>query len=553
MPPIPALQYFPGLPNNQWAFLAPHLRINMRFYPLAGLAPDAFMPFRDGRAKIISSDASETTASLTAFKWNKVMGQPSGHWEATVKRRVESYGQHEFQEFAVDGDWVDIEIVRNGLPIPLCRGVVDTVRERTVSAKGATIETWYITGRDHGAFFEYPITWTNLWVQTLGELSQGLFTERVKGKIGGRPDEMFKILLEATFASGKDAGQWELPRALSDVTGIDKGLWKLLKVITFNASQSGAEGLRGAYYNEPQLWSTGGQTLHQTLHQWCNPLLNEIWYDLMLPAAYLPKHGLDGFLTSKVIERGKLPATVDELTFTEDGIGIGRDTGTTVTQSLASEGDKFATMGAFIRERPFFNTIEGRSGSMWPNLPTWYLPTWMLEQADLGRSGAERYNLFELLAEVGFVASNEQAAQAKPVWHKQDIRAHGLRTMSQSTKYLAQFRKGIGDWFKTERVTWQQLMVDWYASMPYLRSGVLNAKTLLPEIRIGQKIVTDPGNPEGREQLYCEGVQMDFEGPTQAAGAKGTTTFTVTHGFRGDDDAYYRAIEGQSALFTETF
>ena len=556
MPRSVAELQFPGLHSGDRPFISPHLRVTMKFYPLANRAADAFMEFRDAGAKVISSDPDETTASLTTLKWTKAMGQPSGHWEATIKRLGKFYGPDEFQDFAIDGDWVDIEVVRNGLPIPVCRGVVDSVRERSDSVGGATVTTWNITGRDHGAFFEYPITWANIWTQTIGELSQGLFTERVKGKIGGRPDEMFKILLEATFGSGKKSGQWRLPSALEDVTGVDRGLWELLKVITFNASTGGTaagdEGLRGAYYNEPQLWTTGGQTLHQTLHQWCNPLLNEIWYDLMLPAAYLPKHGLDGFLKSRVIEQGKLPSTVDELAFTEDGIGVGRATGTTVTQSLASESERFATMGAFIRERPFFQRHEGRTGSMWPNLPTWFIPTWLLSSVDLGRSGNERYNLFELLADVGFVASNEQAAQAQPVWHRQDITAHGLRTMSQSTKFLAQFRKGPGDWL-VERSTWQDLLVDWYGSMPYLRSGVLNAKTLLPEVRIGQRIIKDTGDPKSNEQLYCEGVQMDYTAPTQTAGAKGSTVFTVTHGFKGTDDAYFKAIKAQSELFTETF
>jgi hypothetical protein len=157
------------------------------------------------------------------------------------------------------------------------------------------------------------------------------------------------------------------------------------------------------------------------------------------------------------------------------------------------------------------------------------------------------------MADVGFVNSNEQAAQAKPVWHKQDIRAHGLRPMQQSTKYLAQFRKGVAEWLGVERPTWQRLMVDWYAPMPYLRSGALSAKTLLPEVRVGQRIVVDSGNIESREQCYCEGVQLSFTGPTQSAGAAGSMVFTVTHGFRGTDDDYYNAIEAQSQQFKETW
>ena len=46
---------------------------------------------------------------------------------------------------------------------------------------------------------------------------------------------------------------------------------------------------------------------------------------------------------------------------------------------------------------------------------------------------------------------------------------------------------------------------------------------------------------------------MMFLAPTASAGASGSSTFTVTHGFKGSDEEYYRAIKDHSKLFEATF
>lgn len=558
---VAALQ-FPGLANGSTKYVSPHLRIDITIWPQEH--PQGFVN-RDMKPKRLTYDPKETGASLIAFNWQKSMGQPSGTWAAMIKEPHPKSPKAlaNFQDFAVDGDWVDITVVRNGVRIPLCRGVVDSHVENTTAGRGHELRTWMTRGRDHGAFFEYPVTYTNLWVQTLGELTQGLFTERVKGKIGGRPDEMFKILIEATFNKGSQGGQWEVPPALAERLELPSradayasrppaALWDLLRVVAFDASTNPPPGLRGAYYNEPQLWAVGKHTLHQTLHQWCNPLLNEMWYDLLPPAGLLPKHGLNNYLTAKPLEQGKLPTTVSEGAFTEAGVNVGRSSN--ASNPLAADKQSFGTMGAIIRERPFFNTINGRFDSMWISLPTWVLPRWLLQSTQLGRSGNERYNLFALNADIGFVQSIEQAAQAKPTWDKQSIRTHGLRTFEQSTKFIAQFRKGVGDWLGVERPTWQKLLIDWYAPSPYLRSGLLVVKTMLPEIRIGHRLLQRrQDDPKTDEQLYVEGVALNWKAPTKTSGATGDTTLTCTHGFQGDDSAYYKAVKEVSGLFEETF
>jgi len=544
--PIPPLQ-FPGLSNQGQAFISPHLRAGLTLYPIPQLEDNPFIPDRAMTAHAIdwTTPAADTGAGLVALTWSKRMGQPSGQWTAQVKQVGGSLGLDFDQQDVLDGDWADVSILRNGIRIPLCRGVVDTVRKNTVSAGGATTTRYTLSGRDHGAFFEYPITWSSVWMQTLKEIVSGLFTKRVDGKIGGRPDELFASLIKGTFqgseGAGVPSGQWILPQALEDVLGEGKKLFDLLKVVTFNA-EPGREGLRGAYYNEPQLWAVGEQTLHQTLSQWTNPLLNEYWYDLLPPAAFLPKHGLNRFLGTNVVEEGRIP-TGAELKVDSQGIGVQR--------LIESGNEQFGTMGAIIRERPF-PTVAAKKDAMWFSLPTWTIPTWLCDTIDLGRSGDQRFNLFELLADFGIATGEEQGAFSRPQWHKAGIFTHGLRAFSQTTRFFSDSEAGLQAWF-AERSAWLQLLVDWYAPNPHLYQGSIGIKTLLPEIRIGHRVILAGSDPKEDMQLYVEGVDLQYQAPTQTSGAQGRTSLIVTRGFRGSDEELFNATNKLSGLYSETF
>lgn len=567
MPKVAPLQGYLGLDNRGVPRVSQHVRVRMTIYPLDILfatnkvvhtvghigaegpsqeeevvftSEDSFLEKRESLAKMVFDWTSESDAGLMLFDYNKQMGQPSGTWMAVIKEKPgKDLGIKEGT--ITDGDWCDVSILRNGVEIPLCRGVISSVRERTMSAGGATVRTWQLAGKDHGAFFERPITYQNIWAQTLGELVAGLFTARVKGKIGGRPDEMFRILIDATFSAGKLSGQWELPSSLSDTTGGKKRLHELLDVITYSADKILREGLRGAYYNEPQLWTTGGQTLHQTLTQWCNPLLNELYYDLIPPMGFTPANGTNRWIIP-------LPTDTDiEIKERETLLG-----GTLSKTAVPTPfGGEFGSMAAIIRERPFPSTIMGND-SLWFDLPEWKLPRYVLQDVDLGRGDHERYNLFELLADLGSMGTTtEQPPICPPTWNKMDIRQRGLRTFSQTTRYLAQLKKGMGDWHR-ERETWQDLLRDWHAPAPYLRQGMVPVKLLLPEIRIGQKLVIDEGGADQyNERLYVEGVHLRYMGPE---GPKkppmGITSFIVTHGFRGTDKQYLDSVHNLAADFT---
>lgn len=549
---VAALQ-FTGLVNKGRKYISPHLRVGCTIYPNP-LDNEPYVPARKTAARRIDWDAKEAEASIIGFSWTKLLGPPSGQWKLQIKPKFDlSTGEERLNlhdQEIVDGDWIDIAILRNGIRIPLCRGVVDSVRRHTQSVGGATRVIYTLTGRDHGAFFEYPITWNSLWARTLAELASGLFTRRID-IIGGRPDQLFRALINGTFQGGEDAGtpagQWTLPQSLTDFVKSGEGklgrLFDILKIITF-ASEKGGKHLRGAYYNAPKLWAVGEQQLHETLGQWVNPLLNEFFYDLVPGKAFLPKdHGLAGFMGAdsfKVSEGGAGPLGPENETFVQ------------VPSEYESDTQEFGTIAAIIRERPFPNSTD-KKDSLWFHLPTWTIPTWLIASSDLGRSGHQRYNVFELLADFGLGGQKEQAAYAIPVWLKDGIKTHGLRAFPKGqTRFTAINKGGQAEWIK-ERAIWLQLLLDWFAPNPYLLQGSISIKVPLPEIRIGHRVVISTNDPAKSIQAYVEGVDISIQAPTPTAGVRGETTLHVTRGFQGSDDELMAAVMAQATNFEQVF
>lgn len=467
-----------------------HVRAKLTIYPHSG---DPVWKQRKTRARVFTWDKDVTEGTIVALSTIKTMGAPSGTWQATIKIAHDSsldLSRGDVQ----DGDWADLSYLRNGIEFPIMRGVVDSVRESRRSSGGATVRLFAITGRDHGAPFETPITWQSIWVQSLGQLFRGLMTDKVKGAIGGSPDEMFEILIQAAFERGSSGNRssWELPKSLVQDVTEDRRFYEALDMV------SGVT--RGAYYNEVQAWTQVGQTLHQTLQQWCNPLLNEIYYDLQ---------------------------------------PIFRVENKTVRPQMA----------AFLRERPYCNTTDGLD-SPWFSLDTLTIPLWIIEDYEAGRSGAERYNLIELLADFGFINPQEAAALAAPIWDREGIQTHGLKPWQQNVRYVAKEGGGQAAWL-SERKVWQRLVTDWYAPNPYFLSGTLGAGILLPEAKIGTRLILDTADPGTREQYYVEGIEHKYS--FSGAGHSGKTTLTVTRGSRGTDKEYLDMIKSSAALYSEVF
>ena len=117
---------------------------------------------------------------------------------------------------------------------------------------------------------------------------------------GGRPDKLFAALIKAAMGPGKHGGMWDLPSSLAEKFPGKKRLYDLMRVIPLAASKANiAGGLRGVSYRGPQLWSEGGQSLHQSLVIWSNSIMNEVYYDLLPTATFLPQNGLSAIFVDQ--------------------------------------------------------------------------------------------------------------------------------------------------------------------------------------------------------------------------------------------------------------
>jgi len=512
-----------GLSNGD-RVVKTHTRLRMMFYPhtddplrfsanpaLAGNDENYSTCALHGTktSKIEMSWEADTQATCKRFHWTKVMGQAAGSWTATIKDRP-PYGLGLGEASVLPGDWCAISILRNDEEIPLCAGPVDSVRCQTeANPRGTVTRTYTLSGRDHGAAFDAPMAYQTNWVRTLGEMVNGLMTERVKNSVGGRPDQMFSVLIAAALdkgVTGTRTGQWTLPKGLGD------GLC-LIDTLTIKNRSTG--NLRGSYWSAPQLWTQPGQTLHAALQYWCFALLNEIWYDWHYTAA----------------SRG--------------------------FSSLTTIGGQPLALAANIRERPFPSTVTGLQGPWFSDgeaCLTWKLPRWLCRSSDLQRSGLERFNLIELLADIGYGGGqSDQAAQFPPHWCRWSIERHGLKPMQETTHYIAQDGT-LGKQWPLEREQWQKLLTDWYAINPWLTSGSLGFALALPEIRVGSRLVLENSNNKTSEQFYVEGIDLDWSGiDSPTTPARASTTFHVSRGWKGDDRSLMDAVSTISNKFEAVF
>lgn len=514
--PVPALN-FPALTSAIGRrYVSPFVRAKITIYPHQ---QDPVYPLlgrgrRSTDAVVVSWDAKATTATLRELTWKKYLGAPSGEWAVAIKERKGSSLDIEGGDIMPD-DWVRLSLNINGLEVPICCGVIDTVTKETVGA-GATHKTWRLTGRDHGAVFEYPIAYNNLFVQTLKEIVQGLYTQRVQGKIGGSPDEMFGILINAAIRGPEDASTpsfWLMPDSFPDLPFRGAPFSEMLEVINDTPT-------RGGYYCQPQLWTRPGDGLYQTLGAWCNPLLNEMILDLDLATTW-PDTGPVGAKIMALIRERPLP-------FVSESLGV-------------TLGDPSTAIQAGLR-------------GPWFKLQLWEIPNWFLRNADVGRSSQERFNLFELMADLSFMGSQvDQCAVAPPAWWRESIERHGLRPMLETSRFVARDNQSLAQW-QANRRDWQQLLVEWYCLNPWMWSGQLTMPVALPYVRVGQRCRVTSGNPATDWTYYVEGAQLSWragEGANSAPTSQ--TVLSVTRGWKGDELGLLNAISTVAGKYKAVF
>lgn len=435
----------------------------------------------------ISGTRAVGVGTVIAAGHNKTLSSPSGSWSMTVKG-----GTVDLMQEVGAGDWVVLWWERNGEALHGVLGIIDTIQRGRRSVDGATVETFTITGRDIGKVFESTVVWWNEYENFSTNVGGKILGSRHNYIPGGTPDKVCQNVVDA-FLGGDDiiGGAWKLPFGLEYIGDhFSEGLFAVIErdgrrkdpapVGTFPDDPA---VLRGELFDEVSLFQPEpGTRLHDVLAEWSNPILNELFYDVL------------------------------------------------VDESLSPPDKPLPAM--YLRERPFPTALTGLFGA-------WFaLPTVRLERRagdvvedNLGTSDLERVNLIMLYAS-GIGQSNfDQYVLYPPSYDEEDVKRHGIRKFEQSTRFCGVGGRGGGTTWMQELAEWHTLMASWYGLNDRWLSGNVKVPYVLPEARIGRRLIVDDGDDAARVQAYIEGVNVTWSYPRG-----GNTALTVTRGYRGTDE-----------------
>lgn len=429
-----------------------------------------------------SSDR-DVQPSLLSAQTAKSMGAPSGTWQVSLKTRFD------LSTLLLDDDWVDIVFRRHGRPYHVMRGLLrDFRRVDETDGQGATIETWTLSGDEWSVIFPRTPVWFNRYAaENVGNKTTLQVFEALN--VAGDPEETVEKILFGFLETltGLGRANWEMPPA---VPGRAENI---VDAINFNAEQFVGEPERLSV--STQFMDPNGVGIWSLAQEWSDPMFCELWCDLGGP----------------------------------DGEYLDPDRETTPEQT---------SMTVFFRDRPF-PTLDVGSASFWFTLPTTTIPNTHIVRNDAqGRTGAERYNAYNVNPQAlqSVVGQNSLVA---PLWDPLDVRRHGLRRFDVQSRYLVAANDILSmSSFQRRRIR------DWHCLNPYLFSGTIQLGRVYPGIRIGQRVHVKGPSEEDDVLYYVEEVSHTWE---QQAG--GRTKLGVTRGWRGPEREILAAIETQAQRY----
>ncbi len=445
---------------------------------------DAIIPL-DGR------DASDDHPSLTAATTEKTLGAASGTWSLMMKP---SRVAKQLFDQVVDDDWVDIVFKQHNRQWHVMRGLVDNPRRRkVVSGRGATTETFTLTGRDFGKIFEVTPIWFSVLIDESSGITGGVSLKVFGGmpNVYGSPDETVEGFLLGFLdqLSGVGRAVWKMPDTMPGVQD------EFVRNVAFNRDDFTADPRRVAI-NANYMMPEG--TLWQLAQQWSDPEFCELFLDTV------------------------------PLNFYDD--------------PLAEIDPKDNSMVIRFRDRPFPTTALADS-SPYFKLPLFNIPRQAIVGHDVGRSGMERFNAFFVAPQLA-----QEVIQAGgidlylPEWDAGDILRHGLRRFDVNSQYAA----ANADYLTLSRAQRAQ-MRDWHCLNPYLSNGTLDLSVGMPWVRIGTR-VRIPGieSEDQDETYYVESVAHSWN-----FGVGTRTNLGVTRGWIGTDSSLIDALGIVAGNYTE--
>lgn len=446
--------------------------------PLAGLL--------GGNARTLNERRAVLVGDIQSFQTTKPLDGDGGSWTVTAKGLV--YGDlaqagKTWTSLLQDGDWVTINVVKNGRDMHLMTGRVDGCRvAATASGEGAAVVTVTVNGRDlTAAPVDTPLHFNPY--DPLHNNVAGIDMVKLFGdSFAGRPHEAVPKIL--TAALGDNAANFgHPPKVPAGVFGVLPGKWSDGIDITQRVA-----ACRGFLFAPALLNLGSAQSLWKLAQQYANPTFNEMWLD-----------------------------------------------------TDVNEGDFVAGRKGYLnfRERPFVNLAEGL-GSPWFKLPMNTVPLSTVKGMDLAR-GKNRVNYVQFLGAFASIFQGDAMALAPPSWNEDSISRWGLRMMQPTSNYLSQESNGGADNWAGENKRWRDLIVAWNALNHAYWEGTLKLAEMRPDIRVGSKVALlggppakypdfpdDKGIPEAALTFYVQAVQHTWQaGQTPVA----ETQLLLTHGY----------------------
>lgn len=408
-----------------------------------------------------------------------------------------------FFDNIVDDDWVDIVLTKNALRWHVMRGLIDEVR-RTQSAtgSGATVVTYTVAGRSWQKVLLETKVYLNIGQgeDAFGDLARRL-ADSAFGSLQKVPANIMVGVLRFLADAGR--GAWSLPIGMQNVQG------RFFDNFTVNT-----DGISSSYprITEVAPFAIDNGSVWSLAQQYSDPNYTEMFceqvnYDLP------PSQGFD------------LKGTA--------GLDVG-DTSMTVV----------------FRDRPFI-AVDSRLGtetgknSPWFKLAQVFIDRQAITSIDLGRSGQERFNSFNLTDAFGQTLINRDANAAfRPVWSPTDMSAHGLRRLDATSNYSfdAQAGAAIGldeESFQKRR---KLLLKDWYALNASYLNGTVQLGTGAPHVHIGTRLYVPGRTPPEDLHAYIEGVSHSWQ---LTSGTR--TSLSVTRGYRGSDEDHLATLQAAAA------
>lgn len=426
---------------------------------------------------------------IVGLNTQKMFGGQPGTWTLTVKGRQ---GTDVMRLWPDPEDvWVRIVIVKNGAPTEVMFGLMNTVTENlTRGPQGERSVVYTLQGLD----FHKVLTSTQLYInihENAGQLPIIPLYSAVSENIIGSPDQVLRTVINAWLGNNGVADkQWALPKSLGGGFFFD--------LLHLDFQECRGRIFDPALYNPDQMM---GRTLWQTLEEYANGLLNELY--------------------------------------------------TNTFEDTPWAGDPKPRPQLVLRERPFPTDNKGRSS--WESLKTHRLAPGDVKGRKMTRGAPESRFNYWLLDSKGLIGDGmsaqlqiQQAATREkgvpgsaPIYNMDDVRKHGFRRFMQGTRYFP-FREDP-QWF-THSARWLQLLHDWYIVAPYELSGTLQASAVFPAIRVGHRLLE--ARKIGAEvTYYVEGVSHDWQYP-----GPGLTTLNLTRGEFADEDLLALAYNQYSGL-----